>query len=123
MKFSQEYSPSENIITAYGSGFIEINRQKFEKNLLVFPDRETETWACSSIETADQTSLATIIEYQPELVVLGSGPHFAFPDFELQAWLQANGVGCEMMDSAAACRTYNVLLAEKRKVAAALLLP
>lgn len=123
MKFSQEYSPSDNVITGYGSGFIEINRQKFEKSLLVFPDRDTQTWACDSIQSADQTSLMMIIEYKPELVVLGSGSHFAFPDFELQAWLQANGVGCEVMDSAAACRTYNVLLAEKRKVAAALLLP
>lgn len=123
MQFTEDNSPSENFITRYAQGLIEINHQKFEQSLLVFPDQATEIWACEEIGAVNQSNLSVVVEYQPELLIIGSGAKFAFPDFAVQAWLQANGIGCEVMDSAAACRTYNVLVTERRKVVAALLLP
>ncbi|HGG60634.1 MAG TPA: hypothetical protein ENK26_12095 [Gammaproteobacteria bacterium] len=123
MKFAEDNLSAENRITRYGSGFIEVGQQRFEHGILVFPDTAVRRWNCASIDQASQENLREIIDYQPELVLIGSGETFGFPDFALQAWLQQRRIGCEVMDSAAACRTFNVLVSEQRNVAAALLLP
>ncbi len=123
MKFAEDNISRETTINRYGSGFIEVGQQRFEHAILVFPDSGARPWDCTSIAQANPENLQEIIDYRPELVLIGSGGAFAFPDFSVQAWLQQHGIGCEVMDSAAACRTFNVLVSEQRNVAAALLLP
>ena len=66
--------------------------------------------------------LAAVLDRQPELILLGTGSHHRFPAPELSMYVMRQGVGLEVMDTAAACRTFNVLAAEGRRVAAALFL-
>jgi len=123
MQFSEDFDPSNNIITRYGPGFIDVRDERHTRSIFVFPDQPVEPWDCEQISAATAEELATILDYKPELVVIGSGPDFAFPDIHVQLGLQQHGIGCEVMASAAACRTYNVLISERRRVVAALLLP
>ncbi len=123
MQFSEDLDPSDNIITRYGSGFVDVRDERHTRSIFVFPDQPVEPWACDQIGAVTTDNLATLIDYRPELVVIGSGPEFAFPDIQVQLDLQQRGIGCEIMASAAACRTYNVLVSERRRVVAALLLP
>jgi uncharacterized protein len=63
-----------------------------------------------------------VLSMQPEIILLGTGTTLRFPSVQLSGSILATGTGFEVMDTAAACRTYNILLSEKRKVVAALLL-
>lgn len=107
------------IVQAYGEGGFRVTGQAFEGSVLVFLDR-TQAW--SGELTID--GLKAVIELapaaRPEILVVGCGPTFTLPPEELRAALKAHGVVLEWMDSAAACRTYNILAIEERAVAAAL---
>ena len=122
MKFAEDNISRETTISRYGSGFIEVGQQRFEHAILVFPDSGARPWDCTNIAQANPENLQEIIDYRPELVLIGSGGAFAFPDFSVQAWLQQHGIGCEVMDTPAACRTWNILSSERSR-AMALLLP
>ena len=80
------------------------------------------TPAAASIETLSADHIAAIVELAPEIVLLGTGPAFRFPDAARLAPLYKAGIGVEVMDTPAACRTYNILLGEGRNVVAALIL-
>jgi uncharacterized protein len=81
----------------------------------------TEGWAGGSIEQLTEAHFRMLAEMAPEIVLVGSGKAFAFPDPALLAPLYAAGIGVEVMDTRAACRTYNLLLGEGRNVVAALI--
>jgi uncharacterized protein len=80
-------------------------------------------WPASSLEELKPDHLAAIVELKPEIVLLGSGASFRFPEPSLLAPLHKAGIGVEVMDTPAACRTYNILLGEGRNVLAALIVP
>ncbi len=82
--------------------------------------REARPWALGDGEEITLNHLAPLIAEQPDLILLGTGERQRFPPQELGMGLLARGIGLEVMDTAAACRTYNVLLSEGRAVAAAL---
>ena len=109
-----------NTITGYGEGYVMVNGQRRETSVVVLPDR-IESWPARSFEalTADDFSFLKSLEV--EIVLLGTGPKQRFPHPRLTAALGQAGIGLEVMDVQAACRTYNILVAEERKVAAALL--
>lgn len=111
-----------NIFTGYGSGYVEINRERFAANLVVFPDRIMADWCPGGFEHLARADFAGILEWKPEIVLLGTGSSIRFPHPRLSADLNAARVGLDVMDVQAACRTFNVLTAEGRRVAAALLL-
>lgn len=114
------------LFTGYGEGFVLINGQRVERSVIVLPDRIIEDWATDfgSLTAAQLESLADL---QREVVLLGTGAILRFPGPDLMRAAnrryRAAGMGLEVMDVPAACRTYNILIAEERKVAAALLLP
>ena len=87
------------------------------------PDKIVEDWVVSSVEFLSQVNMETIASLNPELILLGTGDSLRFPDAALLARLIAAGIGTEVMDSKAACRTYNILAEEGRNVAAALIMP
>jgi uncharacterized protein len=110
-----------NTFTGYGEGFVQLNGERRESNLLVLPERVMD-WPPVSFEALAEAHFALIAELQPEVVLLGTGARLRFPHPRLTASLARAGIGLEVMDVQAACRTYNILMAEERVVAAALLL-
>lgn len=112
-------------ITAYGEGWIAVNGQRYEHSVVVSSSGRVEPWGCRHVEelTADHfTGLPTGDPAPPELVVFGSGSRLRFVSPALLAELTARRIGVETMDTRAACRTYNILAAEGRRVIAALIL-
>jgi len=110
-----------NTFTGYGEGFVQLNGERRESSLLVLPERVMD-WPPASFEALAEAHFALIAELRPEVVLLGTGARLRFPHPRLTASLARAGIGFEVMDAQAACRTYNILMAEERVVAAALLL-
>ena len=105
------------IVQAYGEGGFRVTGQAYDGSILVFLDR-TQAW--SGELTIDGLKAVAEAADRPEILVVGCGSSFTLPPEELRLALKAHGIVLEWMDSAAACRTYNVLAIEERSVAAAL---
>jgi uncharacterized protein len=110
-----------NTITAYGPGFIEVNAQRIEHALLLMPEQPIAAWAPASFEDLVAAHFDAVLAAEPEVVLLGTGARQRFAHPRLTAALIARRIGVESMDTGAACRTYNILMTEGRKVMAALL--
>ncbi len=110
------------VIEAYGDGQFRVTGQKHLGSVLVQRDR-TDPWPLTSIAELSMASLAPLFERPGwvEVLLLGCGPRLVQPGPAFRAELRALGVVVEPMDTGAACRTYNVLLSEDRRVAAALI--
>ncbi|MEQ8356963.1 MAG: Mth938-like domain-containing protein [Kiloniellaceae bacterium] len=110
------------IIESYGDGGFTVTGEAYRGALLVMPERTT-AWDLESIEAIDPLSLEPVFAADPpiEVLLIGCGGSMAFIDPDLRAAAQARGVALEPMDTGAACRTYNVLVMEDRRVAAVLI--
>ena len=97
--------------------------RELRSSFLIAPDRVVETWPVASIGNLDAAAVQGILELQPEVAILGTGNRQQFPDKTVLLPLLRQGIGVEVMDNAAAGRTYNLLAAEGRKVVAAFILP
>jgi uncharacterized protein len=122
MKIEREQSEGRNAFTGYGEGYVEVSGVRYGESLVVSADRIIADWPARSVEALSGDHMAAIIELAPEIVLIGTGPRFQFPESALLALLQKARIGVEVMDTQAACRTYNILLGEGRNVAAALIL-
>lgn len=122
MKLHQPSTGSLNTVTAYGDGYIEINKRRFPHALLLFPEGEVVRWPVESFEALRPESFDSLLALDLEVLVIGTGERQRFPHPSLVARLHAEHIGVEAMDTRAACRTYNILMSEGRKVGAALLL-
>lgn len=122
MKMALDGASGVNTITSYTPGRVAIQGRSFTASLIVLPDRLFPDWAPKTAAELDPSHLATIIGAQPEIVILGTGEIQVFPDSAVLAPLMHDGIGFELMSNAAACRTYNVLLAEGRHAALGLML-
>lgn len=121
MKLQPDKSDVQTI-SGYGPDWIGLNGEKFTTSLVVGSRGERFAWDCAQFNALGPTHFARLAELKPELVLFGSGQQLRFPR---PAWLQAlvaQRIGVETMDTAAACRTYNILAGEGRHVIAALLL-
>ncbi|MGQ0525383.1 MAG: Mth938-like domain-containing protein [Betaproteobacteria bacterium] len=121
MKLHIAQTSGRNVVTGYGEGFIAINGTRHETHLLVTAERVM-PWQIGGFESVTAEVAGQFMAQEPELVVLGTGAVLRFPHSELARRLAAAGIGLEVMDSKAACRTYNVLMAEGRRVLAAILI-
>jgi uncharacterized protein len=121
MKLQQTNISGVNLFTGYGEGYVMVNKQRHEQNLVVFRDRLVADWEPAGFDDLKAEHFALIAELEPEIVLLGTGNRLRFPRPELTRALTEARIGLEVMDFQAACRTYNFLAAEERKVAAALL--
>ena len=106
--------------TGYGAGYVMVNGTRHESSLLVHPER-IEPWPVAGFAALAEAHFARIAELGPEVVLLGTGDRLRFPHPLLVAPLARARLGFEAMDLQAACRTYNILMAEERNVIAALL--
>ena len=120
MKLHQSGPSPYNTITGYGEDFVLVNNLRHQASLIVTPERIME-WDVSEFSKITAGSFEQIKAFKPEILLLGTGSRQRFPHPGLTAGLAEAGIGVEVMDLKAACRTYNILAAEERKVAAALL--
>jgi len=110
-----------NTFTGYGDGYVMVNGVRHETSLIVLPDRML-PWDATGFDALAESDFRVFLEMDLEILLLGTGPRQRFPDPLVLHPLARARVGVEVMDAQAACRTYNILMAESRKVAAALLM-
>lgn len=121
MKLHADPQTHLNTVTAYGPGFVEINKVRHDGNLVVAPDMPVTSWSAASFDALAVDDFTSLLSLKPEVVLLGTGSRQRFPHPSLSRGLLAAQVGIEVMDTPAACRTYNILMAEGRRVVAAFL--
>ena len=122
MKLHADPLTTLNTVTAYGPGFIEINNVRHVTAVRLTPDQPATEWDIGGFDALRAEDFAALLVDQPEVVLLGTGARQRFPHPKLSAPLARAHVGFEVMDTQAACRTYNILVAEGRRVLAVLLL-
>ena len=122
MRFSLESDLNRYSITSYGPDWVRVNQQEFRRSVIVTPERLVSDWPPQTFGELVEGHFEVIADLKPEIVLLGTGGRQRFPRPSLLRSLLERGVGVEIMDTAAACRTYNVVMLEDRRVAAALLL-
>ena len=123
MKFTKDNAGRETkVIRAYAPGRINVSDTMLSKSFIVAADRLIEDWPPQAFKDLTAEHLNTALALEPEILIIGTGKEQHFLSGELMSAVSTAGMGLEVMDTAAACRTYNVLLGEDRKVVAALLM-
>ncbi|CAD5373694.1 conserved hypothetical protein [Rubrivivax sp. A210] len=122
MKFQPDTLAGVNSITRHDSGRVWVGATPYVRSVLVPWVGEVRAWAPQDFGQLDAAAFEAIVALQPELVIFGSGARIRFAPPALMRALMERRIGIETMDTAAACRTYNVLVNEQRSVVAALLL-
>lgn len=122
MEITPEIPGDRQVVESYGEGRFRISGNAHEGSVLVFPDR-TISWNVPAMADLSMASLAPVLSAEPtvEILLIGCGARLTPIPGTLRVALRENGIGCDPMDTGAACRTFNVLLAESRRVAAALI--
>ena len=121
MRFSQE-NIEGNSISAFASGQVTVNGEAITTSIIVTPERIIRDWLPAVFDEMEASHLERFGQLDPEIILIGTGETLRFPPASWTAAYLARGIGVEFMDTAAACRTYNVLLSEDRRVVAALLI-
>ena len=121
MKIEREQPEGRNTFTGYGPGYVEVGGMRHAKSVIVSAGNIDE-WSVRDVDSLARSDLASLAASKPEIVLLGTGPKLVFPDPAALADFHAARIGIEVMDTQAACRTYNILLAEGRNVVAALII-
>ncbi len=122
MKLHLTTAENNHLITSYGQGFVEINKQHHTQNLIVMADKLILDWPATDFASLVEVHFSQIVALKPEVVLLGTGEKHQFLHPRIYQHLTAQGIPLECMTTAAACRTYNFLMSEGRNVAAALLI-
>lgn len=122
MKLHLTQAAGNQLITGYDETWIEVNAVRYNQSLIVMPSRLIERWTSAGFDALGEADFETLAELKPEVVLLGTGSTHRFIHPRLSSPLTARGISIECMNTAAACRTYNILMAEGRHVAAALIL-
>lgn len=122
MRFAEDHNDARYLIRAYTSGQVTVNEDVLTNSLIVSAERLMRDWQPQCFEQLTAAHLQVAVALRPEILLLGTGAQLRFPHPSLLAELHNQGIGVEVMDTAAACRTYNVLVSEGRRVAAALLM-
>ena len=123
MKFIQHTPPGINLIRRYSADSITIGDETLRTSFIVGATTLIRAWPPQDVESLTTQHLEAIWELKPELVVLATGARQQFPRAAMRAEFATRKIGIEVMEIGAACRTYNVLLSEERRVLAAVLLP
>ncbi len=122
MKLHLSNADGLNTFTGYGEGYVAVNGIHHTRNVAVLPGQLLPDWTSASFETLTEADFARLADLAPEILLLGTGNSLRFPSPALLQPLMTARIGLEVMDTQAACRTYNILVAEGRRVAAAILL-
>lgn len=122
MKFAQIDQGGANLIEAYDQVHIRINGRDYDRGLAVTAEAVMSDWGPARGADLDIGHVEALLASQPQVVVIGTGTRQRFPDPALYFGLLQRGIGVEIMDTGAACRTYNILVGEGRRVIAGLML-
>lgn len=122
MKLHSQDNRAFQTVTGYDQQGVEINAKRYDYSVLVMPEVAPRPWPVARFEDLTEEHFATIEQDQPDVVILGTGERQRFVHPKLIKALSARRVGVESMDSHAACRTYNILMGEGRKVTLALII-
>ena len=114
-------APGSNLVTGMGVGWVRVGAREYRENIVLTADRVTTGFAPDGIDELAEADFERLLEGAPEIVLLGTGETQRFLHPRITAPLHRARVGLEVMDTRAACRTYNILVAEGRNVAAALI--
>lgn len=123
MQLIHERAEGYFFIRAIREEAVVIIDRELRSSFLIAPDRIVEAWPVACVGDLDAAAVQTLLDQQPEVVILGTGSRQQFPHMALLAPLLRQAIGVEVMDNAVAGRTYNLLAAEGRKVVAAFILP
>jgi uncharacterized protein len=121
LKLQSDPHSGANTITGYGPGYVEINQTPYSHAVLMSSDGAISEWPVQSFEALEASHFAQMVVLKPELILIGTGSRQRFPSPELLKTLISAKIGFEIMDSQAACRTYNILVGEGRQVLLALI--
>jgi len=121
LKFHLSSNPGRNIFKAHGEGYVQVNERRFQQPLIVTPENIIADWPARSFAELSEADFTHFLTLKPEVLILGTGKQHLFAHPRLFQALTAIGVGVECMSTPAACRTYNILMEEERKVVAAIL--
>jgi uncharacterized protein len=121
MKLTLDANPRVTLVRSYSNGELRVGEQVFHRSCILTPDQVVPDWRPTKVEDLEARDLEALFAMKPELVLLGTGDRQRFPSVQIRGAFVHAGVGLETMDLGAACRTFNVLVQEERKVCAALL--
>ena len=122
MEFTLDMGEGQNQIRAYEPGKIQINETTYHTSVIVTPTKIVTHWNVNHCDQLTQKHIVKWLELKPDVVLLGTGENLIFPEADIFIPLTTVSVGVEVMTTAAACRTYNVLMAEGRHVVAAMII-
>ena len=120
MKLYRAPAEGRQVFAGYGAGYVEINERRHERNVVVTAEGVSD-WHVASFDRLSEADFESLRVLAPEIVILGTGRALRFPPPALSQPLLSARIGFEVMDTPAACRTFNILTAEGRRVAAAIL--
>ncbi|MGA0114023.1 MAG: Mth938-like domain-containing protein [Burkholderiales bacterium] len=120
MKLHLASPKNRNIFTGHGPGYVAVNGAAYRAPLLVTVDSIVDDWPVSGIAMLTAEAVRRLLDHTPEIIILGTGAAQQFPEPAALQPLYAARIGLEIMDTPAACRTYNFLAAEERRVLAAM---
>jgi uncharacterized protein len=120
MKLTRDARADVNLIRSYGGGMVRIGERLIGTHCIVAADAIITDWDVPSAEALGAAHLDPIFALDPEIVLLGTGARQSFPAAAVREAFAARGIGLETMDLGAACRTYNILVQEERRVVALL---
>ena len=121
MRLNLDFNDSNTIIRGYRQGAVTVNDQEIQHSVIVTP-KQILQWSPQNFEELSTAHFIELQTLEPEIVLFGTGSHQQFPRPEIINPLLTQGIGVETMNTAAACRTYNIIVAEGRHVVAALLM-
>jgi uncharacterized protein len=121
MRFAESDDSDGQLVQAYGPEGIRVGARLYTRGLILSPRGIRDDWGPASPEQLRAGHLQPLIDLDPELIVLGTGRTQVFPEPAVYAAVLGLGIGFEVMDTGAACRTYNILMSEGRQVVAGLL--
>ena len=121
MDIKQDFTDSNFVITGYEPGRVFINKEAHHQSLIISPDSLVSPWEVTNVTQLNETTLVSILDSNPEIVIIGTGETLILPDPKIIALFAQNQIGLEAMNTGAACRTYGVLVAEGRKATAAII--
>ncbi len=123
MPLAEDIVTSRYRITSYSATTIQVNETVYRDSLLLSANEMHTAWPVRSLQQVDEQSLAPIFAQEPAVVLLGTGERQEFPEARIFGLFGERGIGLEVMDNGALCRTFNILVAEDRAVVAAVILP
>ncbi len=123
MKFTRESTEGINLVRAYTSRDITVQNQVMGTSFILAPTQIVQDWRPRTVGELKIQDFDVVLELEPEIILLGTGAMLEFPDRTIMSNMLEHGIGFEVMDTGAACRTYNILVQEDRAVVAALLIP